>query len=80
MDTQERLQDLDRKLTLVLQLLQGNHLDKSDTGQIGKINDLVKRVTKLERLKDKVLWVAVGCGVVTGGIGGWLSKVFSNSN
>ena len=55
--------ELKMKLDEVLSLLRGNILDKSDNGFIGSVNDLEKRVSTLEKWKDRIVWLFIGMGL-----------------
>jgi hypothetical protein len=55
--------ELKKKLDEVLNLLRGNTLDKSDQGFIGSVNDLEKRVSTLEKWKDRIVWMVIGMGI-----------------
>lgn len=55
--------ELKKKLDEVLSLLRGNILDKNDNGFIGSVNDLEKRVTTLEKWKDRIVWMIIGMGI-----------------
>lgn len=55
--------ELKKKLDEVLSLLRGNILDKTDQGFIGSVNDLEKRVTGLEKWKDRIVWMFIGMGI-----------------
>lgn len=46
--------------------LRGNDFDKTDQGLIGEHNKLKDEVAELKRFKDKMTWVMVGMGIVTG--------------
>jgi hypothetical protein len=55
----------DQKLDLVIQILQGNPLDKDDRGLIGDFNVLKAKFYELKNWKDKT--VAWAIGVAFGG-------------
>jgi hypothetical protein len=57
------IEELKKKLDEVLSLLRGNTLDKNDQGFIGVVNDLEKRVTTLEKWKDRIVWMFIGMGI-----------------
>jgi hypothetical protein len=50
----------------ILQLLQGNPLDKEDRGMIGKINNHGKRLLNLEKFKDRGIYMVIGISIGTG--------------
>lgn len=69
--------ELKKKLDEVLSLLRGNILDKSDNGFIGSVNDLEKRVSTLEKWKDRIVWMIVGMGIPASiGVVEILKKIF----
>lgn len=69
--------ELKKKLDEVLSLLRGNILDKSDNGFIGSVNDLEKRVSTLEKWKDRIVWMMVGMGIPASiGVVEILKKIF----
>lgn len=71
------IDELKKKLDEVLSLLRGNTLDKTDQGFIGSVNDLEKRVTGLEKWKDRIVWMVIGMGVPASiGIVEILKKLF----
>ncbi len=58
-----KVDDIDNKVTSILTLLRGNALDKNDPGVIGAVDDLIKRITNLEKWKDRIVWMVIGMGV-----------------
>jgi hypothetical protein len=71
------IDELKKKLDEVLSLLRGNHLDKNDQGFIGSVNDLEKRMTTLEKWKDRIVWMFLGMGIPASvGIVEILKKIF----
>jgi hypothetical protein len=69
--------ELKMKLDEVLSLLRGNILDKSDNGFIGSVNDLEKRVSTLEKWKDRIVWLFIGMGLPASvGVIEILKKIF----
>lgn len=55
--------ELKKKLDEVLSLLRGNILDKNDQGFIGSVNDLERRVSGLEKWKDRIVWMFIGMSI-----------------
>lgn len=47
-------------------LLQGNDFDKNDHGMIGKHTEMEKRLERLEKFKDRAIWVLVTAAAITG--------------
>lgn len=59
----QEVDELKKKLDEVLSLLRGNILDKNDQGFIGSVNDLERRMTNLEKWKDRIVWMFIGMGI-----------------
>jgi hypothetical protein len=59
----QEVDELKKKLDEVLSLLRGNILDKNDQGFIGSVNDLINRVSSLEKWKDRIVWMFIGMGI-----------------
>lgn len=73
----EKVDEIGEKVTSILTLLRGNVLDKNDQGVIGTVDDLVKRVTALEKWKDRIVWMFIGMGIPASvGIVEILKKIF----
>lgn len=69
--------ELKKKLDEVLSLLRGNNLDKNDQGFIGSVNDLEKRMTSLEKWRDRIVWMVIGMGIPASvGVAEILKKIF----
>jgi hypothetical protein len=69
--------ELKMKLDEVLSLLRGNKLDANDKGYIGSVNDLEKRVSTLEKWKDRIVWLFIGMGLPASvGVIEILKKIF----
>lgn len=66
MDLEEQVKAIDKKVTSILHLLNGTDLDKSQgflhefKREKDENDKLEARVSKLERLKDKAIWIMVG--------------------
>jgi chromosome segregation ATPase len=56
----ENMRQLNSKVDKILEALSGNDLDKSDQGTIGDVRELKRRVAKLERWKDRVIYALIG--------------------
>jgi hypothetical protein len=56
----DSLMELEEDLKLTLMLLKGNELNKEDTGLIGTVVDLKARVIKLEKFRDRAIYLIVG--------------------
>jgi hypothetical protein len=73
----DKVDEIGEKVTSILTLLRGNILDKNDQGVIGIVDDLVKRVTNLEKWKDRMVWMVIGMGLPASvGIMEILKKIF----
>lgn len=57
------IDELKKKLDEVLSLLRGNILDRNDQGFIGAVDDLSKRVSSLEKWRDRGIWMVIGMGL-----------------
>lgn len=61
-----QLTKLDNKVDRVIEMLSGNEYDKNDNGLTGEVRQLNIRVAKLEKWKDRVIYVLVGASFVAG--------------
>lgn len=78
MEIEEQIRNLDRKVTSILTLLKGNDLDQSDTGMAGVVADIDERVKKLEKWKDRFIYLLIGTGLPAGyGISEFIGKLIS---
>ena len=59
----QEVDELKKKLDEVLSLLRGNILDKNDQGFIGSVNDLERRMSNLEKWKDRIVWMFIGMSI-----------------
>lgn len=75
MSSEERLAHIDKNVTLLLLLVQGNTLDKNDKGLTGKIVEQEARIKKLEDDHKKVTYT-VGGMLIIAGYYGW--KLFQS--
>ena len=80
MDLEEQVKAIDKKVTTIIHLLTGTDLDKSQgflhqfEEQVQVIGVLQKRIEKLEKWKDRIIWILVGLALPTGyGIAGILN-------
>lgn len=60
------LEKVNKNVSLMVILLRGNEFDSNDRGMIGKQSEQDRRIDRLERFKDKMIWVMVGAGVIGG--------------
>lgn len=61
---------IETKVDKLIDLMQGNEFDDEDKGLIGRVNDVYKRLEKLEKLRDRAMYVIVGMSLPAGvGIG-----------
>lgn len=66
-DTVEnKIENIDKNVNLMVILLRGNEFDSNDRGMIGKQSEQDRRIERLEKFKDKMIWVMVGAGVIGG--------------
>ena len=83
-DIDHKVSGIDQNVTTILHLLTGTHLDKNQ-GLLFEFNEerernilLEKRVTKLEKWRDRIIWMMVGMALPTGyGIAGIVHILFS---
>ena len=72
MELEEQVKSLDQKVTKILHLLSGTDLDPSQGFIFQFVSDkkerkaLEDRIIKLERLKDKAIWVLAGMALPAG--------------
>lgn len=68
---------LNQKVDKIIDILSGNEYDKNDSGLVGDVRQLKIRVAKLERWKDRVIYILIGASFVAGWtIPDILSKIF----
>ena len=73
----DKVDEIGNKVSSILSLLQGNKLDKNDNGVIGTVDDLHDRVTKLEKWRDRIVWMVIGMGLPASvGVIEILKKIF----
>jgi len=77
---QRDLKDLKENVHAILALLRGNEIDKDDKGHLGIVNDHENRISKLEKLKDKAIYILIGMSIPAGfgiaNIIGWIVEHF----
>lgn len=76
---EQRLGYIEKKVDKILTILSGDkEFDSTDVGMIGEMADMRKRLEKLERWKDRVLYFLIGAGFVGGyTISDLLAKLFT---
>lgn len=76
---EQRLGYIEKKVDKILTILSGDkEFDSTDVGMIGEMSDMRKRLEKLERWKDRVLYFLIGAGFVGGyTISDLLAKLFT---
>lgn len=62
---EEKIEILQSDVKKILIALVGDDL-KIEKGLIAEYKDMKERLTKLESLKNKIIWVSVGAGVAAG--------------
>lgn len=77
-ETNLKIDSTNRNLDKILQVLTGNDLDETDTGMIGQVKELEGRIIKLERFRDRAIYIMIGLSFG----GGWaisdiIDKFFS---
>lgn len=63
---EEKVDNLHEDLHDLKKILLGNKMIVNDSGMIGKILDQEKRIGRLERFKDRVIYVLVGASLFGG--------------
>ncbi len=56
---------LNSKVDRLLELIRGNDLDVNDLGILGIVNSNKNKIEKLEKLKDKFVWILIGMSMPT---------------
>jgi len=64
---EKKFDDLEVKVDKILVALTGDEF-KLDKGLVAEYKDLRERVSKLETLKNRIIWISIGAGFA-GGIG-----------
>lgn len=62
---EQQLDDLEIKVDKILNALTGDKL-QMDKGLIPELKEMRDRVSKLEALKNKIIWVSIGAGLAVG--------------
>ena len=62
---EQQLDDLEIKVDKILNALTGDEL-QIDKGLITEYKEIRDRVSKLEALKNKIIWVSIGAGLAVG--------------
>lgn len=62
----DTVSNMNESVDLIVLLLQGNKMNKDDGGMIGQQTDMKKRIERLEKFKDRMLWVLVTAAGITG--------------
>lgn len=63
---QTDMQEMNGKVDKILHVLTGNPIDKNDGGMVGNMHKLEQRVTKLEKWKDRVVYMLIGASFGAG--------------
>lgn len=66
MNQEEKLDAIQKDVSQIKTLLQGNVFDKNDNGMIGQVDTLEKRIFRLERLKDRGMYLVIGLSIGAG--------------
>lgn len=67
---QDVMSEVNIKVTGIMAFLRGNELDREDKGLVGKVNDHEKRIKKIEKQRDVVMYFLAFTSLPTG-IGVW---------
>ncbi len=62
---EQQLDEVEEKVDRILNALVGDEL-QMDKGLIHALNDMRDRVSRLEALKNKIIWVSIGAGLAVG--------------
>lgn len=62
---QEELRKVNEQLNSILVLLKGHELDSSN-GLLHRLYTMEEKLEKLDRLKDRITYVLIGCSVPAG--------------
>lgn len=60
------MSQLNKKVDKIIDILSGNDLDKNDNGVVGDVRQLKMRVARLERWKDRAVYLLIGASFVAG--------------
>lgn len=63
---ESQVSQVDNKVSSILFLLKGNEMDKEDRGMIGEQKDHERRITALEKMRDRLIWFLVGLSIPAG--------------
>lgn len=76
---EQRLGYIEKKVDKILTILSGDkEFDSSDVGLIGEMADIRKRIERLEKWKDRVIYFLIGASFFAGWtIPDLLSKFFT---
>jgi hypothetical protein len=60
---EKKLIGLEKNVSTILELLQGNTLDKSDNGIAGMVNRHDEEIESLKKWRDRFVWTVIGMGL-----------------
>lgn len=63
---EEQVEQVDKKVSSILQLLKGNELDKDDEGMIGVQNNHEQRIRRIEKISDRLFYFLIGLSAFAG--------------
>jgi predicted nucleotidyltransferase len=70
----DKLEKVDDDVRELLNLIKGHPMNRHDFGFIGLVLDNKKKIEKLERFKDRIIWIVVGMSTASGyGISSFVS-------
>lgn len=62
----DKIDRVAQEVSDILALLQGSTLNKQDVGFIGMVLENRRRLEKLEKFKDRVIWIIIGMSLTSG--------------
>lgn len=78
---EQQVAETNKNVNLILILLQGHEMDKTDKGMIGKVHDQEVRIEKFEKKIERITWTMAGMCVTAGaGIFAVLRKFITTIN
>jgi hypothetical protein len=60
------LDGIESNVKSIREILTGNALNPNDSGMIGDFVTLKERVSKLEKFRDKAIWIGIGLALGAG--------------
>ena len=63
---ESKLEDVYTKVSSILILMKGHHMDDTDRGMIGELKDHEQRITYIEKIKDRFAYFLIGLALPAG--------------